>query len=165
MQVPPTVRHVGNARWTDNRATSCFSNEGIGRNRMAVPAYRRLTDVETEFITWLLEHSSSGAEKYLPQLASAQVRSSCTCGCPSIAFSAPQNGSVATAPPEIIADFTGAEDGLSVGLILFAREGVLSELEAYPYEDAKRPFRFPPLESLAPTSLMDGPDSTGARPL
>jgi hypothetical protein len=115
---------------------------------MTASGYRPLTKRERDLIIWLLEHSSVEAEEYIPQLASVQVRSSCACGCPSIGFSLPLNESVAMVPAKIIADFKGAVDGLGVGLILFASEGVLKELEVYPFEDTKKPFGLPSLETL-----------------
>jgi hypothetical protein len=76
----------------------------------------------------------------------------CTCGCPSVDLAV--DGIATSGASEIIGDAVGdSPEGLQVGVILHCREGQLSELEVYPFENVKAPFRLPRLESL--TSIID----------
>jgi len=118
---------------------------------MANLALRPLTPEEEKLLRRTLEHGSDEAKSYLPQIEGIRARSSCTCGCPSIALVVSDN-----APPGIvtkertIVDLSGqSAEGINVGVLIFQDEGKLSELEVYPYGDEGK-FGLPTIESLSP---------------
>ena len=111
---------------------------------------RALTDHERRLVQWMIEHGSSEAIVFLPQLDHAEVTSwRCPCGCASINF---RIRGKPVPPPGVdpIADFVfGEEDTLS-GIFLYKKGGILSGLEVYglageapkslPEPEALRPF-------------------------
>ena len=112
---------------------------------------RSLNAEERSLCEWLIQHGSRNAAHYAPQLDRVTVIGQCTCGCPSVDFAV--DGIATSGASEIIGDAMGnSPEGLQVGVILFCRQGQLSELEVYPFEDTKRPFRLPKLETL--TSII-----------
>jgi hypothetical protein len=117
---------------------------------MTNPALRLLTQEEEKLLRWTLEHGSDEAKSYLPQIEGMRARSSCSCGCPSIALVVSDDAPVAIAAIErIVADLSGhTADGISVGVLLFQDAGKLSELEVYPY-DNEGEFGLPTIESLS----------------
>ena len=113
----------------------------------AVEHQRQLSEEERNLVSFLLENE---APQYLSQLASLLVIDRCGCGkCPTIMF-----GSQGHEVPEFgeftkLADYIGkADDGVLVGVMLFERNGVISELEAWSPagEDIRK---WPAIENLA----------------
>jgi hypothetical protein len=99
-------------------------------------------------LTWLLDHCAGDTEKFVAQLESIEARPSYSCGCPSIQFRLLLEMPEVLALREILADFIGTSGQYAVGLILFARAGVLSELEVYTFAGNDGPFGLPPIETL-----------------
>ena len=113
---------------------------------------RSLNAEERSLCEWLIQHGSRNAAQYASQLDRVTVIGHCTCGCPSVDLAV--DGIATSGASEIIGDAMGnSPEGLQVGVILHCREGQLSELEVYPFEDAKTPFRLPKLKSL--TSIIE----------
>jgi hypothetical protein len=90
-----------------------------------------------------------GRDDLLAQVPSARVIGGCRCGCASVALRVdrdPSAESVATPIPNeaTVLDPEGSPIG---GVLLFARDGCLAELEIYSFEDD--PLRvFPPPDRL-----------------
>jgi len=114
--------------------------------------YRPLTNKERELLVWLLEHGPINATNFLPQLDIIEARSSCSCGCPSIEFSATVDSPFIDSPQGMRAYFLGRSGEDEVGLMLTAGSGVLSELEIYTFSEVDRPFDLPALNTLRPAS-------------
>ena len=98
---------------------------------MAVEANRPLTAFERSLARWLLEHGSSDAPSFLPQLEAVEVTPwRCKCGCASINFQIRDHPLV---PPgvRVLNDYLfGGEEDLS-GIFIFEGGGLLSGLEVY----------------------------------
>ncbi|SNS76109.1 hypothetical protein SAMN05421770_102217 [Granulicella rosea] len=107
-----------------------------------------MTREETLLVTWLLEHNVPEAKAFIPLLSKVTVKSSCKCGCPSMSFNFPVDSPMVEIPADFKRDFIGSVDGMDVGLILFAGQGVLSELEIYSLAGHEQPFGLPSLASL-----------------
>jgi hypothetical protein len=112
---------------------------------------RPLSAEERAVCEWLIAHGTSEAKSYAPQLVRATVVSRCTCGCPTVDLAVDGTAS------EIIGDAEGlSPEGLHVGVMLHCRNGQLSELEVYPIDDQKGPFRLPEtVEALS--SILEEP--------
>ena len=119
-----------------------------------IPQNRPLTDDEGALLQWLLDHSTATtAEK--AQLPFVSVVGRCPCGCPSIHLAV--SGKVARpgSSSAIIADICGTTpEGVFVGVMLHIRDGLLSELEAYPLGQTET-FSFPRPEALEPMGRSD----------
>ncbi|HEV3118155.1 MAG TPA: hypothetical protein VGY58_13980 [Gemmataceae bacterium] len=92
---------------------------------------RRLTEHERRLVRWMLEHGSSEAAAFLPQLELAEVPPwRCPCGCASIQF---QIRGKPAAPPGVhpIADFMFGEEETLCGIFVYEKDGILSGLEVY----------------------------------
>ena len=92
---------------------------------------RPISSGEAELITWLLREASTigDATHLLPTISDLHVVKRCGCGCPTVEFA--WEGQL-TAPATIVADAYGeTEDGVSVGIILWAHGNQISELELY----------------------------------
>jgi hypothetical protein len=115
-------------------------------------ALRPLTEDEERLLRWILEHGSDEAKSYLPQIEGMRAKSSCSCGCLSIALEVLDEAAAAFASKDrIVADLLGqTAEGISVGVLIFQDEGKLSELEVYPFEDQSASFGLPTIESLSP---------------
>lgn len=113
------------------------------------PQNRPITDEERSLIDWLLNHGVPGAEKFLPQVDSLVVVSRCTCGCPTVDFSA-SGEAVPHESDHILADYLASVDGQDVGVILFQRGGRLISLEVYSTAGSDKPFGLPKIETLHP---------------
>jgi hypothetical protein len=113
---------------------------GLADARSAAPineevdlsTYRPLEQRERAVIAAMLRQSGPKEQEFLPQLDGLLVQRGCTCGCPSLSFAPPPDGTrIDLYPQNIVADMTGeAVDGL-VGLILWQAGGKLTGLEAY----------------------------------
>ncbi|MDA3936294.1 MAG: hypothetical protein PF636_05445 [Actinomycetota bacterium] len=92
---------------------------------------RPVSASEVELITWLLLEASTigDATHLLPTISDLHVVKRCGCGCPTVEFA--WEGQLA-APATIVADAYGeTEDGVSVGILLWAHGNQISELELY----------------------------------
>jgi hypothetical protein len=112
--------------------------------------YRPLSDKEHELLVWLLEHGPINATNFLSQLEVLEARSSCRCGCPSIAFNVPLDSPFIDSPQGMRAYFLGRSGEDEVGLTLTAGFGVLSELEIYTFGEVDRPVDLPAIDTLRP---------------
>jgi hypothetical protein len=114
---------------------------------------RPLTPEELALCEWLIEHGTSKAPEYAPQLSRATVvGTSCKCGCPSVDLAV--DGRHTVGASEIICDAVGnSPEGVQVGVILHCREGQLSELEVYPFGDVQARFGLPKPDAL--TSIVE----------
>jgi hypothetical protein len=114
--------------------------------------YRPLEESERTVITAMLSQSGSKEQEFLPQLEGLMVQRGCTCGCPSLSFAPPPDGTrVNLYRQNIVADMTGeAADGL-VGLILWQAGGKLTGLEAYDLAGREAPtqYQLPRPETVA----------------
>jgi hypothetical protein len=112
---------------------------------------RELTVEEQNLLLHLLTHASNTAKSFVGQVPFTKATSGCTCGCPSIRLVVDKSAVVGHATERIIADMLGATpNGLGVGVLVFADEGYLSDLEVYDFEGHVTPFPLPTLESLHP---------------
>ena len=92
---------------------------------------RQLTDHERLLVRWMLEHGSSEAATFLPQLDLAEVTPwKCECGCASVNF---QIRGHPEAPPGVhpIADFVFGEGDTLSGIFVYTNDGLLSGVEVY----------------------------------
>lgn len=114
--------------------------------------YRLLAPQEKAVIEAMLNQSGPKEHAFLPQLEDMMVQRSCTCGCPSLAFAPPPDGTrIDLYHQNIVAEMTGeATDGL-VGLILWQAGGKLTGLEAYDLagREPPTPYALPRPETLA----------------
>jgi hypothetical protein len=102
---------------------------------MRVEESRALTDKERLLLERLMFHGTPASKSYAAQLPLVAVVSRCTCGCPSIDLSV--GGRVASlgSPTTILGEAGGVSpEGISFGIILHGREGLISELEVYPID-------------------------------
>ena len=114
--------------------------------------YRLLAPQEKAVIEALLNQSGPKEHAFLPQLEDMMVQRRCTCGCPSLAFAPPPDGTrIDLYHRNIVAEMTGeAMDGL-VGVILWQAWGQLTGLEAYDLagREPPTPYQLPRAETLA----------------
>jgi hypothetical protein len=112
-------------------------------------AIRRLASLEErQLVEWLLRNAATTADatSFLEQVPDLHVVGGCGCGCPSVDFKVGGQDAVAS----IIADAEGTSpEGLPVGVMLWAKNGRISGLEVYPFEDTER-LGLPGLETLKP---------------
>ena len=111
---------------------------------------RPLTDTERALVLWMLEHGTSEAASFIPQLEKAEVTSwRCPCGCASLHFSI-RGCSQPPAGMHPIADFIfGTGEDLN-GIFVYEQDGILGGVEVYglpgeaskslPQPEALRPF-------------------------
>ena len=113
---------------------------------MTVPEDRALSDQESHFLTWLLEHGKPSARGYLGEVEHVRVVSRCGCGCASIDFvEAPR------APMETLSDHKWQDaEGHLFGVFAFAKEGRLAGLEVWSIDGEATPTELPPTSSLGP---------------
>jgi hypothetical protein len=108
---------------------------------------RTLSQAERTLLEWLLMNGAPDAALYASQIDSIRVVSGCGCGCPTVDFALHSGRRVGAS--HIVAEATGeSPEGISVDVILHAREGELSELEVYSREGLDVPFNLPGPESL-----------------
>ena len=102
---------------------------------MRVPDARELSEKERVLLEQLLLHGTAESKAYVEQLSYVTVASRCGCGCPTIDL-AVGGRFVSLASPTVILSEAGgiSPEGISFGVILHGREGLLSELEVYPIE-------------------------------
>ena len=117
---------------------------------------RDLTDDERRVLRWLLTGGArltgtdpARAAAFLPQLDRLRVVGRCRCGCPSIDLTLDCSHLVVDDVSATIADVDGpSSEGTEIGLILQAKHGSLSNLEAYA-RDGRVPFTLPTDEQLS----------------
>ena len=110
---------------------SIFDRQQKPSSERAEEPFRPLKPAEANLIQHLLERGKR-TQKFLAQLSSLQARRSCTCGCPTIALHVAEDAAKVQSSTRIIVDDVfGYSEGKLVGLILFADDGKLSELEIY----------------------------------
>ncbi|MDR3619543.1 MAG: hypothetical protein P4L85_09350 [Paludisphaera borealis] len=117
---------------------------------------RGLTADERRVLRWLLtigaEISGTAMQRataFLPQLDQLRVTGRCICGCPSIDLALETSQLLVDDASGTLADVDGCSpEGPAVGLILRAKGGHLSGLEAYA-RDGVVPFSLPTDEQLA----------------
>jgi hypothetical protein len=108
---------------------------------------RTLSKAERALLEWLLVKETPDAALYTSQIDSIRVVSRCGCGCPTVDFALHSGRKVGAS--HIVAEASGkSPEGISVDVILHAREGELSELEVYSREGLDAPFDLPCPESL-----------------
>jgi hypothetical protein len=108
---------------------------------------RVLRSDEKELIMDLLSHLPN-SKPYLEQIDKLRVVSQCDCGCPTIDLALSDKKKGSSDIPEILMEADGqSPEGIPVGIILWAREGYLSGLEVYPWEETTK-FSLPEPELL-----------------
>jgi hypothetical protein len=124
------------------------SNE---ENRMVIPEERPLTEPERSLLEWSLRHGKPEAAQFFDQLPLVTVISRCGCGCPTIDLGVGGKAASIYSPSLILADFIGGTTprGGRVGVVVHAREGLLSELEIYSLGGEGK-ILFPHVEDLHP---------------
>lgn len=109
---------------------------------------RPISPAQQGLLDALLAHDFEGADALRVQAANVAVRQGCTCGCGTIDLipqgnRLPLSSASSPVPCEgLLVDETGADIG---GLILFVRDGLLSSLEVYSYQD---PLPLPDLDQV-----------------
>jgi len=106
---------------------------GSGR----IPEFRELTNSERSLLERLLEQGTPRAKVYAEQLSQVTVVSRCSCGCPTIDPAVRGQAASPGSPSEILSEARGmSPEKVQFGIILHAREGLLSELEVYALGEA-----------------------------
>jgi hypothetical protein len=132
------------------------SSRSFGVTNMADAAAiledRPLSGQEASLVRWMLEHGTSEAAKFLPQLPDARVASRCPCGCASVNFSV----AGASPPPGalgILGDFQfHTPEGHLCGAFVFERAGVLAGVEVWSIDGLTVPSTLPAIEKLEPVA-------------
>lgn len=104
---------------------------------------RPLTPAERAVLDFLLAGDFPGAAELRAQLPTVRVSGGCRCGCPTIDLVVDDAAPAAALNGRVAAE-ADAPDG---GIILFADEGRLSELEYWSTGD-ETPAEFPPPERI-----------------
>jgi len=111
------------------------------------PVERSLSQNERLLVEWLLAHpstdvSNSDVSRYRSQIDSLHVSAMCGCGCPTVDFALHAGRKFGAS--DIVAEATGkSPEGVSVGVILHARQGELSELEVHSTQGLDATFSLP----------------------
>jgi hypothetical protein len=109
---------------------------------------RSLTEKERALLEQLLAHGTPESTTYTEQLPLVKVVSRCGCGCPTIDFGVGGRAASLESPTVILAEAGGTSpEGISFGIILHGREGLISELEFYPV-DGEGAFTIPDLSTI-----------------
>jgi hypothetical protein len=116
---------------------------------MRISEKRPLSDQERSLLDWLLRHGTPEAGDYASQLPQVTVVSRCGCGCPTIDLAVAGRSAPPGSPTTILADGEGiSPEGVRCGIILFARDGILSEMEFYPVDGDVYRFSLPLIDSI-----------------
>ena len=109
---------------------------------------RPLSSQELELLTYLLNLSPT-TQAFTAQLPFTTVTHRCKCGCPTVSLSVSAEGPATQASQRVIVDVKAAVRDKSVGILVFADEGKLSELEVYDLSgEIEAPFPLPSIESI-----------------
>ena len=133
----------------------------------AMKQYRRPTPEEVQLIEWLLRNGDREYREFADQIPRLRVVGNCDCGCPTIDLVLEGVESLGAGKKglRILADFHGlTREGVSVGVILFASDGIISCLEAYSIFGGDEPFTFPRPQNLKPQDEMITEPRLGAVP-
>jgi hypothetical protein len=116
-----------------------------------IPEDRSLTAEEAKLVRWLLEHGTSEAVDFLPQLNKARVVSRCPCGCPSIDFAIDGREPPREAGIHVLSDYYWDDSaGHGYGVFVFARGGLLAGLEVWWVDGFGDECKLPAIEDLKP---------------
>jgi len=115
---------------------------------MPVQEKRELTEKERMLLERLLANGTPESNSYANQLPLVRVASRCGCGCPTIGLAVGGRASLPSSPTVILSEAGGVSpEGISFGIILHGREGLISELEVYPV-DGEGVFSIPDLDKF-----------------
>jgi hypothetical protein len=115
---------------------------------MRVQVHRGLTDNERLLLERLLSRGTPEAKGYVEQLPLVTVASRCGCGCPTVDLAVGGRVASPRSPTVILSEAGGVSpEGISFGIILHGREGLVSELEFYPV-DGEGVFTMPDLDTI-----------------
>jgi hypothetical protein len=118
------------------------------KTTLRVPDARELTSKERLLLERLLLHGTPESRSYIVQFPSVTVNSRCGCGCPTLDFAVGQRTAAPGSPSVILSEAGGiSPQGISFGIILHGREGLLSELEVYPI-DGEGAFTLPDIDQI-----------------
>jgi len=96
----------------------------------SIPHKRELNKTEIKLIEFLL--TDSGYNEFLSCLNTLKVVARCGCGsCPTVLFGKNLNSDAVTSAPELIQYVGTSNAGTKVGVALMAKNGQLTELEAW----------------------------------
>ena len=126
-----------------------------GERATTITLDRPLSDEEHAIAEWLLRNAEPPALDFLPQLKVARVTGRCSCGCPTVDLTIPQDLPREKYRRSPIAEGTGYVGPDMVGLMLFQAGGHLTCLEVYDLSDISHPY---PLPALATLSVLSWPD-------
>jgi len=114
---------------------------------MRIPDARQLTTKERSLLERLISHGTEESKMYVEQLPLVSVASRCGCGCPTIDLAVSGRAASHGSPSVILSEAHGVSpEGITFGIILHGRDGLISELETYPLEDAT--FSLPDIELI-----------------
>jgi hypothetical protein len=115
---------------------------------LRVPDVRALTAKERLLLERLLLHGTAESAPYAEQLPRVTVASRCGCGCPTVDLAVEGRVASPGSPTLILAEAGGVSpEGISFGVILHGREGLISELEVYPI-DGEGAFTLPDIDQI-----------------
>jgi hypothetical protein len=94
---------------------------------------RNLSEPERNLLDFLLTREFAGRDQLLLQAANVQTTGrSCPCGCPTFSLIVDRAHPIAPVAEFMVSDAHGADPGGHlVGVLLFAKDGYLSEVEVY----------------------------------
>jgi hypothetical protein len=117
-------------------------------NSLRIPEARPLNEKERHLLARLLAHAFGDTATYSRQLSEVSVVSRCRCGCPTVDLAVAGRVAPPGSPTTILAEGGGVSpEGIRFGIILHAREGLISELEVYSL-DGEGPFSLPSVEEI-----------------
>ena len=115
---------------------------------------RPLNADERELLEWLLAHAKSDNLRSVDALSRSRVIGGCGCGCPSLDFEI----DAPNIRRQIISDVVGiSPESVLCGLILFATETAIDNLEVYSYGASTR-FSLPRTRDLRTFDEYRGAD-------
>jgi hypothetical protein len=125
---------------------------------------RSLTPEELELLNRLIEHGLPEAKSFAPQMEKIRATRACDCGCPSILLHVEEGVPPGKSSSNIISDAFGkTQQGNGVGVILFQKEGKLTELEVYSLDTVEGNWGLPVLDSLQTYEWADPSTLTGSK--
>ncbi len=115
---------------------------------LRVPDARERTSKERLLLERLLLHGTAESGPYVEQFPRVTVASRCGCGCPTIDLAVEGRVASLGSPTVILSEAGGVSpEGISFGIILHSREGLISELEVYPI-DGEGAFTLPDVDQI-----------------
>jgi hypothetical protein len=113
-----------------------------------IPEARELTNKERLLLEEFLRHGTPKSKVYAEQLPYVTVVSRCSCGCPTIDLAVRGQTAPPGSPSQILSDAGGVSpEQVRFGIIVHAREGLISELEVYPI-DLAGTFSLPEIDRI-----------------